>query len=248
MTIVLVILMLFNFVVPNYSRAGVVDAIAEGADAIGEALAPIINVFARTIGDGILTVIQKMFIGTDPFENDEINIAISPGKIFSGLVYALDIDFISAKKIDTSNTNNDTNNTTTTTENISEEKWYKKLNKAKEKVSDYFEDSMDGQNFFEYVFKIDEPDPAKAYAYQLVRAKISSSSTEESIELMDDLYKKMNYSFNETKFPKIFEPEEGFSADYDEDVLITHIQELVKDSGLDDAMKEYVKYKETKSI
>lgn len=153
-TIVMVFLILFNFIVPTYSKAGVVDAIAEGAEAIGEALAPIINVFVRIIGDGILTVIQKMFIGTDPFENDEIKIAISPGKIFSGLIYTLDIDFISTKSIDTTTDDDTDTNDNINIEDIKNEKWYQKYDQFCSKVNKEFEKAKEGTE--------------KYYAYEIV--------------------------------------------------------------------------------
>lgn len=192
-TIVMVFLILFNFIVPTYSKAGVVDAIAEGAEAIGEALAPIINVFVRIIGDGILTVIQKMFIGTDPFENDEIKIAISPGKIFSGLIYTLDIDFISTKSIDTTTDDDTDTNDNINIEDIKNEKWYQKYDQFCSKVNKEFEKAKEGTE--------------KYYAYEIVLKKLDmSNDVEQIIKLMDELCK-----FNtEEKLLNWFEPAEGY--------------------------------------
>ena len=195
-TIVMVFLILFNFIVPTYSRAGVVDAIAEGAESIGEALAPIINVFARLIGDGILTVVQKMFIGTDPFVNDEINIAISPGKIFSGMIYVLDIDFISNKNIDTTITNNndDTNtNTNVSIKDIENEKWYKKYNEFCLKVTNIMEKERKGTE--------------KYNACNIILLKIDKrGDAEQIIKTMNELY-ELN---TEEKLLDWLEPTDGY--------------------------------------
>lgn len=95
-TIVMVFLILFNFIVPNYSRAAVT------IEDIGEALVTGINWLILKLGDGVIFVLQKIFIGTDAFDSKSVSIlptiALSPGKIFSGVIYALDINFLSPAK------------------------------------------------------------------------------------------------------------------------------------------------------
>ena len=96
-TCLILIITVFNFVAPNYVQANIWD------DAGGALFEPIFK-FARFLGDSALSFMQKAFLGDGNLEtnaltgtnNDtkEYQIKYSPGKIFSGEVPMLDINFI----------------------------------------------------------------------------------------------------------------------------------------------------------
>lgn len=231
-TIVMVFLILFNFIVPTYSKAGVVDVIAEGAEAIGEALAPIINVFARIIGDGILTVIQKMFIGTDPFENDEIKIAISPGKIFSGLIYTLDINFISKKNI-TASSNNDSN---VNNKNMEDTEWYK-----------LYKESLDilGEKKNSYTQKVDTD---KEHAWTLLMNSIYAKNSEIMLQKLEVWSEKLGSTYSKEDLYKVIK--ETSTYDYNaylekttEDEMDKKALDLLGDIKFEKVIKKYLEYK-----
>ena len=78
----IVIIMLFNFVMPNYSQAGL-----------------LLNFFGRLtliIPDKLLEGLENIFIGEDSIKNNEgkYSIKLSPGTIFAGEIPAFDANFI----------------------------------------------------------------------------------------------------------------------------------------------------------
>lgn len=79
------VVMLSNFIMPNYVRAA----------SVGENLVSGFFYLIAYVGDVGLSIMQKMMIGTgDLQEWNEYSIKYSPGIIFSNEVPALDINFI----------------------------------------------------------------------------------------------------------------------------------------------------------
>lgn len=97
--IMIVIIMLFNFVMPNYSHAGLItDWVTHKIlDAFAELL--------LVIPDNLFGVLQGVFLGDSSICNTDKNIKemyaikLSPGTIFAGKIPAFDIDFINAENI-----------------------------------------------------------------------------------------------------------------------------------------------------
>ena len=86
--ILMVVILISNFIMPNYVWAKNKDG--------NKIVNGIFYLFAWS-GDAILSLMQKMMMGTgDLKENDVYAIKYSPGIIFSNTVPALDIDFIGA--------------------------------------------------------------------------------------------------------------------------------------------------------
>ena len=85
---VVIVIMLCNFIMPTYSYA------VETED--GGSLMEVFAQFLCMIPDVVLEFLQDMFVTPEPIKVDEENYSIkySPGIIFSGLVPALDINFI----------------------------------------------------------------------------------------------------------------------------------------------------------
>ncbi len=82
--IMIVIVMLFNFVMPNVSHA----------DAVGIFFKPI-SQFIAHIADLTIQMLQTYFVGSgDMYINGEYLIRYSPGIIFSGILPSFDINFI----------------------------------------------------------------------------------------------------------------------------------------------------------
>lgn len=113
--IMIIIIMLFNFVMPNYSRAGIItDWVTHKIlDAFAELL--------LVVPDALFSALQGVFVGdASIYEDDKYSIKFSPGTIFAGKIPAFDIDFISDKGNDASNDNtgnNDENNNNDTSNN-----------------------------------------------------------------------------------------------------------------------------------
>lgn len=94
---IILIITISNVIIPNYVEANVWDD-------VGGALFEPIFKFARFLGDSALSFMQKAFLGDGNLEtnaltgtnNDtkEYQIKYSPGKIFSGEVPMMDINFI----------------------------------------------------------------------------------------------------------------------------------------------------------
>ena len=91
--VMIVIVMLLNFVMPNYSNAGIVTNWAKNK---------ILNAFAElllVIPDSLLEGLQGIFLDESSIEEDgKYSIKLSPGTIFAGKIPAFDIDFISNKE------------------------------------------------------------------------------------------------------------------------------------------------------
>ena len=89
---IIVIIMLCNFVMPNYSYA---ETDTKG----GGKLLNYIAEFLCFVPDAVLNLFQRFFVSTDTInENGEYKILYSPGIIFAGGIPAFDIDFINAPK------------------------------------------------------------------------------------------------------------------------------------------------------
>ena len=86
---IIIVLMLCNFIMPNYTYA--VDT-AEGGS-----LMEVIAQFLCFIPDAVIDIMQDMFVAHERIELDDetYSIKYSPGIIFSGQLPALDINFIS---------------------------------------------------------------------------------------------------------------------------------------------------------
>lgn len=90
-TIMVVIIMLFNFVMPNYSHAGFLSS-------IGHALLDAFSDLLLTISDLLFEELQKIFVSKDPInKGGTYSIKYSPGTIFSGEIPAFDINFINVE-------------------------------------------------------------------------------------------------------------------------------------------------------
>ncbi len=84
--IMIVIIMLFNFVMPNYSQAGFIKR-------------RLLNFFARitlVIPDALLEGLQAIFVGDEFIKNDKdvYSIKLSPGTIFAGKIPWFNANFI----------------------------------------------------------------------------------------------------------------------------------------------------------
>ena len=89
-----IIIMISNFIMPNYVQAAVLDA-------IGAQLVSGFFQLLTYVGDVALSAMQRMMKGTwDLQEYGEYAIKYSPGMIFANEVAALDVNFISAKEGD----------------------------------------------------------------------------------------------------------------------------------------------------
>ncbi len=94
--ILVVIIMMCNFIMPNYSHAGIVE------DWI---VNPILTAFARlllTIPDALFSGLQGIFLGDSSIETTDADgnnttyyIKFAPGAIFAGRIPMFDINFIS---------------------------------------------------------------------------------------------------------------------------------------------------------
>ena len=277
MTIVLVILMLFNFITPNYVRA------TDDEENIGTLLVTGIQYFSLWVGDALINVMQEIFIGTsaiftaeeqmrldgymdvktmllvntaDAIDNakwyhvvlsaimpgwvgikelgddisvakekqnnyqDKYEIAISPWKIFSGKIYALDIDFISS------------NNTTSTDEDEDEKKpaWYIKyetaLTKIKNKIDELSNNPEQNEN---EIF---------GYTYVYIMAGGNELKEIEVINKIKVWYGEMDGTFNNAKFESVIAPESTFSHNEENKQKREAIIRALQESGIEDAVKE----------
>lgn len=85
MIVLITIVMISNFVMPNYACA----------KSPGEKLVSGIFYLIAYVGDAGISVMQKMMIGTNEIKDgDEYDIKYSPGLIFSNSIVALDVNFI----------------------------------------------------------------------------------------------------------------------------------------------------------
>ena len=85
MIVLITIVMISNFVMPNYVCA----------KSPGEKLVSGIFYLIAYVGDAGISVMQKMMIGTNEIKDgDEYDIKYSPGLIFSNSIVALDVNFI----------------------------------------------------------------------------------------------------------------------------------------------------------
>lgn len=89
---IIIILMLCNFIIPNYSYA----VSANG----GGSLLKVMAQFLCFIPDAVINCLQEMFISTDEIDDTatgEYKILYGPATIFSGEIPAFDINFINPK-------------------------------------------------------------------------------------------------------------------------------------------------------
>lgn len=261
MTIVLVFLMLFNFIVPNYSRAAV-------ADELGEKLVNGIEYLSLKIGDGVINVAQEMFIGTSAIltadeqrklngyqtlgevmvdnattkhwydvlidmavggltgviglgvkygvqtyldykeqqiYEDKFEIAMSPGKIFSGVLPALNIDFISSKD---ANNENDKNEPTWLS------KYKEALNNLKEEISK-------------------EKDEDRLYALIFVYGIASAEDDMAIANKLRTWYVEMDRSYTDEKLASVIAPDKAFE---DNKEIQNEIKNVINSSGLSAAV------------
>lgn len=235
-TIVMVFLILFNFIVPNYSRAGILDT-------VGEAMVTGIDYLLLFLGDSVITILQQIFIGTDPIDKeadtdeDKYQIAMSPGKIFSGVVYALNIDFISKKDINEEETKTPTE---TTTENITDEKWYKNYNDSIEKLDKKLESYHK------------DPGSDKDCAVNIISSSIKAASNEEIIKKIDSIINSMEKYSGEDALYEAVKENTGFKYEiYIDDSTYNTTEEgideeakkLLDNIKFEKVIKEYTKYR-----
>lgn len=235
-TIVMVFLILFNFIVPNYSRAGILDT-------VGEAMVTGIDYLLLFLGDSVITILQQIFIGTDPIDKeadndeDKYQIAMSPGKIFSGVVYALNIDFISKKDINEEETKTSTE---TNTENIADEKWYKNyedsIEKLDKKLDSYHKD----------------PGSDKDCAANIISSSIKATSNEDIIKKIDSIINSMEKYSGEDALYEAVKENTGFKYEiYIDDSTYNTTEEgidekakkLLDNIKFEKVIKEYTKYR-----
>lgn len=235
-TIVMVFLILFNFIVPNYSRAGILDT-------VGEAMVTGIDYLLLFLGDSVITILQQIFIGTDPIDKeadndeDKYQIAMSPGKIFSGVVYALNIDFISKKDINEEETKTPTE---TNTENIADEKWYKNyedsIKTLDKKLDSYHKD----------------PGSDKDCAANIISSSIKATSNEDIIKKIDSIINSMEKYSGEDALYEAVKENTGFKYEiYIDDSTYNTTEEgideeakkLLDNIKFEKVIKEYTKYR-----
>lgn len=232
-TIVMVFLILFNFIVPNYSRAF-------GLEDIGEAMVEGVNYLLLFVGDKVVEVLQNIFVGTNPFddeadnEEDKYQIAISPGKIFSGVIYVLDINFISKKDISNEEDNNNTPEIHP--EDMANEKWYKNYEKSTDKIKNKQSSYNKGND-------------DKSCAWQIVNSAISGEPDAQKIDdilnLMDKYDEDKLYNAFKEKNTDLFEAfVKNTSYSITEEKLEEEVKTLLDDINFEKVIKEYTKYKQ----
>lgn len=271
MTIVLVILMLFNFISPYYVRAA-------DEETIGDKIIVGIQELALAVGDGVINLFQNIFIGTDAvltkeeqmkldgyqtvtevvIENieeekvewyeiflpglgalidlidfgfdlatdinevktkegtykDIYQIQISPGKIFSGVIYALNIDFISPKdsKVEEQNP-----------------EWYKKYTQAME----YLEGKI---NEYKGKDSLNENEENMLFGLTYVYLYFKAESEAEVVSKIRIWYNEMNNSFSEEAFYSVIAPNAAFDSTPELISKRTCICSAISESGLLEAV------------
>ena len=96
-TIILIVLILFNFILPTISQA------SEAVEKIAGGLFLAISKFLRHVGDLLMKELQGYFVNDFTIKvGDKYKIKYSPGIIFSGEVASLDINFFNPKSSESS--------------------------------------------------------------------------------------------------------------------------------------------------
>ena len=101
----LIVLMLFNFILPVHSKAGLIDIDwSEVADNIGDAIVSGVNVLFLALGDSVINVVQHFVLGM-PLNSSQIT--LSAENIFLNKIPLTNANFIN---IDNTENNNDDSN------------------------------------------------------------------------------------------------------------------------------------------
>ena len=102
--VLIIIIIISNFIMPNYVHA----------ESVGEQLVEGFFYLIAYVGDAGIMLMQDLMMGTSDIKDaDGYNIKYSPGIIFSNIVPALDINFISPMEETNYETIPQFNNTTT---------------------------------------------------------------------------------------------------------------------------------------